>query len=125
MDNIGAGLRKERPALPEKRLVVWAAAVLPATRGTQESLEGVPHAIAFHLLAPFSLQLVKGQPLTNPAVILENSLSAGAKRLATTEPNTLSTADLGIHRENSSALSLSPFAKGFCLKPQQVTAIST
>lgn len=60
--------------MPEKRLVVWAAAVLPATRGTKDPLEVVPHAIAFHLLAPFSLQPVKGQPLTNPAVILENSL---------------------------------------------------
>lgn len=34
---------------------------------------------SFHLLAPLSLQPVKQQPLTNPTVILENSLLAGAK----------------------------------------------
>lgn len=35
--------------------------------------------VSFYLLAPLSLQLVKRQPLTNPAVILENSLLAGIK----------------------------------------------
>lgn len=76
-------LRKELSVLPVISSCLFSCRVVLYPMPMLNLLRLCCSVISFYLLVPLSLQLVKQPPLTNPAVILENSLLAGLNSLPT------------------------------------------